>query len=272
MGKSLVISQAKLAKLKSIKHIVLDMDGTVYLGNKLFKTTPPFFQILKQLNISWTFLTNNSSKSVGSYLKHIRKLGLEGDVYTSTLLAIDYMKKHFPDKTKLFVLGTNDVKRELSSFGFKIVDADPDIVLICFDTSLTFRKLCRSAYWISKGKVFIGTHPDPTCPTDKPTIWVDCGSIVKCLEYATGQKAIVLGKPLPDMLRAVANKVGVDVSSMVMVGDRVMTDIKMAKDAGAVSVLIGDKKPTGRIKPDFIVPNLLELGKLVLQAKLGKSD
>jgi len=112
-----------------------------------------------------------------------------------------------PAVRRLFVLGTASMSRELASAGF-VLSADsasdvPDGVLVGFDTDLKFARLCRAAYWISKGKPFIATHPDRVCPTDRPTVLVDCGSICAALKEAAGRGPdVVLGKPDPCMLRA----------------------------------------------------------------------
>jgi ribonucleotide monophosphatase NagD (HAD superfamily) len=82
---------------------------------------------------------------------------------------------------RLFVLGTVSMSRELEEAGFGLTSEsatdEPDAMLVGFDTELTFSRLCRAAYWIKQGKSFIATHPDRVCPTDQPTMLVDCGSI-----------------------------------------------------------------------------------------------
>src|SRR5205807_6481892 len=178
------------------------MDGTIYSGGTLFDSTAPFLALLGQLRIGYTLLTNNSSKSAKDYLAHLAKLGIaatEGQLYTSTQATIEYLRRERPTVRRLFVLGTSSMSQEMAAAGF-VLTADsatdePDAVIVGFDTSLTFERLCRAAYWIKQNKPFIATHPDRICPHDQPTVLVDCGSICAALQTATGcAPAMVLGK------------------------------------------------------------------------------
>lgn len=256
--------------LEKIKHFVLDMDGTIYEGGTLYDTTLPFLEKLKELGIGWTFLTNNSSRSIDSYLEHLQCMGLKicpENLYTSTLFAVDYIKEKMPGCEKLFVLGTDSMREEITYHGFKDVYNEPDAVLLGFDTDLNYRRLCKAGYWIMQGKPFITTHPDPLCPTDEKILFIDCGCVTACLEKGTGRKATVLGKPNPELLYKVARKNGVGIENIAMVGDRLNTDIKMAADAGALSVHISKDKeseiyPEKSVHPDFSVRHLGELASL----------
>jgi len=149
------------------------MDGTIYSGGTLFEATRPFLTLLDRLGIGHTFLTNNSSKSAKDYLTHLRKIGIDAtaeQLYTSTQATIEHLRRRMPTVRRLFVLGTASMRRELAAGGFTLAADDPedkpDGVLVGFDTELTFPRLCRAAYWISKGKPYIATHPDRVCPTD----------------------------------------------------------------------------------------------------------
>ena len=114
---------------------------------------------------------------------------------------------------------------------------DPGAVVVGFDTSLTFERLCRAAYWIGRGRPFIATHPDLICPTDEPTVLVDCGAVCACLTAATGRAPLVLGKPDPSMILDLCGRLGLERDRVVMVGDRVYTDVVMAQRAGVGSVV-----------------------------------
>src|SRR5262249_27344151 len=152
----------------------------------LFEQTIPFLNTLKQLSIGHTFLTNNSSKSTNDYLSRLKEIGIEArpdELYTSSAAAVTYLRGNLPKVSRLFLLGTPSLAREFTAEGFVLTKDDakdePDAVLAGFDTSLTFSRLCRAAFWIKLGKPFLATHPDRVCPTDEPTILVDCGSICR---------------------------------------------------------------------------------------------
>src|SRR5215475_4440956 len=111
-------------QLSAIRHVALDMDGTIYRGGTLFETTEPFLALLKDLGIGYTFLTNNPSKSVTDYLAHLRELGIavtQSQLYTSTQATIEYLRENLPQIKRLFVLGTASMCAEFSAAGFTLV-------------------------------------------------------------------------------------------------------------------------------------------------------
>ena len=153
-------------------------------------------------------------------------------------------------------------------------DDIPDIIVAAFDLSLTYSRLCRAAWWIAQGILYIATNPDRVCPTNQPTILVDCGSICKCLEHATGRRPdITLGKPDPNMLIGILQQKNLHPQEIAMVGDRIYTDIAMAQNAGAVGILVLSGETTIEIAqaadnpPDLIVKDIEELGILLDKAR-----
>ena len=268
-------------KLAAIRHVALDMDGTIYRGDTLFESTDPFLALLKELRIGYTFLTNNPSRSVTDYLEHLREIGIEAteqQMYTSTQATIEYLREKFPHIQRLFALGTPSMCKEFSAAGFKLVAdsaaAEPDAVVVGFDRTLTYERLCRAAWWISRGKPYFATNPDRVCPTDQPTVLVDCGSICAALEAATGRKpSAVLGKPDPAMIRGILHHHSLQPGNLAMVGDRLYTDIAMARQAGALGVLVltgettAEEAAASSPSPDLVVPSLAEFGARLKEAQ-----
>lgn len=268
------------SKLAKIKHVALDMDGTIYMGDSLFPYTIPFLERLKRMNISYSFLTNNPSKSLDDYLQKLAKMGIqatEEEMYTTTVATIDYIKAHYPSARRLYLLGTPSMISQFEKAGFVSTADDandvPDLIVAAFDMTLTYSRLCRAAWWISQGIPYIATNPDKVCPTNLPTVLVDCGSICKCLEHATGrQPDITLGKPDPNMLIGILQQKHLRPDEIAMVGDRIYTDIAMAQNAGAVGVLVLSGETTIEVAnsapnpPDVIAANIGELGELLAEA------
>ena len=183
-----------------------------------------------------------------------------------------------PALRRLFVLGTVSMSRELEAAGFTLTadsaNDEPDGVLVGFDTGLKYSRLCRAAYWISKGKPFLATHPDRVCPTDQPTMLVDCGAICAALKEATGRAPdVVLGKPDPCMLRGILRRHALVPRQLAMVGDRLYTDMAMAHRAGAFGVLVltGETTAAAGTKhspaPDLVVSGLAEFGEQLRQTR-----
>src|ERR1035441_2391203 len=265
------------SKLGKIRHVALDMDGTIYTGAALFGTTIHFLALLKDLGIGHTFLTNNPSKSTAEYLAHLGRMGIAAtteQLCTSTQATIDFLKKNQPQVRRLFVLGTPGLGDELKAAGFELTPDDPgappDAGLVGCDNTLTYSRLCRAAWWIKQGLPYFATNPDRVCPTDQPTVLVDCGSITAALEKATGiMPRKVLGKPDPAMLQGILHRHSLKPENMAMVGDRLYTDMEMARRAGALGVLVLTGEATAAEaenqvpKPDLIVPTLAELGDLL---------
>jgi HAD superfamily hydrolase (TIGR01450 family) len=271
-------------RLRNIRHVALDMDGTIYRGGTLFKSTRPFLALLDDLGIGHTFLTNNSSKSAKDYLAHLHRIGIPAatdQLYTSTQATIEHLRQQMPAVRRLFVLGTASMSRELEAAGF-VLTADsasdePDGVLVGFDTELTFSRLCRAAYWISQGKPFVATHPDRVCPSDQPTVLVDCGAICAALEQAAGRGPdVVLGKPDPCMLRGILSRHALAPAQLAMVGDRLYTDMAMARRAGALGVLVLTGETTAKAvanyspAPDLVLSGLAEFGERLCAARSKK--
>src|SRR4029079_8278464 len=110
------------------------------------------------------------------YVEHLRKMGIEAtadDIYSSTHSTFDYLAEERPNVRRVFVLGTPGLQQEFADNGFEITSDsptdEPDAVIVGFDTTLAYPRVCRAAYWISKGKPFIATHVDPGGPTDEQT-------------------------------------------------------------------------------------------------------
>ena len=270
-----------MARLKKIRHVALDMDGTIYMGGSLFDFTKPFLARLRRLGISYSFLTNNPSKSIADYLAKLEGMGIEAtadEMYTTALATIDYIRTHYPEAKRLFLLGTPSMQEEFIKAGF-ISTADdpkdrPDVVVAAFDMTLQYSRLCRAAWWASQGVPYIATNPDRVCPTDQEVVLVDCGSICKCIEHATGRKPdITLGKPDPNMLTGVRQRYGLEAEEIAMVGDRIYTDIEMAHNAGAFGVLVLSGETTDEVaaaaekQPHLTIDSIGVLGELLEKAQ-----
>ena len=276
-------------KLSKIKHLALDMDGTIYMGSTLFPFTTKFLADMKEAGISYSFLTNNPSKSVADYLKKLEALGIdanEDNMYTTSLAAIDYIKSHYPEAKRLFLLGTPSMITQFEKAGYISCADDPDdvpdVLVVAFDMSLEYSRLCRASWWASQGIPYVATNPDRVCPTDQRTVLVDCGSMTKCIEHATGrQPDVCVGKPDPNMLRGVFERYGYKPEEVAMVGDRIYTDTATAHNAGAFGVLVLSGETTLEVAekvaedartnpapeffpPDIIVRDVKELGELLL--------
>lgn len=266
---------------RKIRHVALDMDGTIYLGSTLFPFTKSFLAGLDELGVTYSFLTNNPTRSIGDYIAKLARLGIEAtpeNMYTTAVATIDYIKAKMPEVRRLYVVGTPSMEAEFERAGFELTPADdaglPDCLVLAFDTTLTYGKLCRAAYLASKGIPYIATNPDRVCPTDRETVLVDCGSLIKAVEHATGRTPdLVIGKPNPDMLSGIRYRYGLEADEIAMCGDRIYTDVAMAVNAGALGVLVLSGETTletalnAERVPDIIARDVAAFGEMLRESK-----
>ena len=271
----------KAEKLKKIKCFVLDMDGTIYMGSQLFPFTKDFLKELTDNGIGYSFLTNNPTRSRVDYLKKLEKLGIEAtpdQMYTTAVATIEYLKEKMPEVKRIFATGTPSMIKEFEEAGYEMTAIDaadmPDLLLVAFDTTLTYERLCHASWLAAQGIPYIATNPDRVCPTDLPTVLVDCGSLCKCIEHATGRcPDLVIGKPNPDMLSGIMYRYGLKAEEIAMCGDRIYTDVAMAQNAGAFGVLVLSGETTLQTALEAENPPLLTardisvFGKLLIESK-----
>lgn len=255
-----------MERLQNIKLFLLDMDGTLYLGDHLFEYTPSFLSSIREQGKRYLFITNNSSKSVSAYVEKLASLGIaacEEDFLTSSQATAYYLHQHH-NGARLFVCGTESFKRELQRAGFTVTETvdEADCVVMGFDTELTFAKLeqvCRAL--CTRDLPYIATNPDVVCPTEFGSV-PDCGSVCEMVYNATGKRPIVIGKPSPLMIQLAMHKCGVKPEETAVIGDRIYTDIKSGLNAGALSILVMSGETTEEIlaaspdKPDLILPHV----------------
>lgn len=260
---------SKTEALREAELFLFDMDGTLYLGNRLFEFTHTLLEEIKKAGKRYLFITNNSSKSVEAYVQKLKGFGISADsedFLTSSQATAWYLKREYPGK-RLYVCGTESLKAELRQNGFEITEATEktECIVMGFDTELTFKKLEDiSKMLCTRGLPYIATNPDYVCPTEFGSV-PDCGSVCDMLYNATGKRPFVIGKPSPLMIRLAAEKAGIPLEKTAVVGDRIYTDIKSGLNAGALGVLVMSGETTEEIlsaspdKPDIILKDAGEI-------------
>lgn len=243
--------------LRSIRLYLFDMDGTLYLGNRLFDFTPELLKTIKSTGRRYLFMTNNSSKSVDDYVVKLEKLGISAareDFITSSQATAYYLKQNYPNH-RLYVCGTNSLKEELKREGFAVTENLPDVdcIVMGFDTELNFQKLedvCRLL--LKREKIpYIATNPDYVCPTEFGSV-PDCGSVCDMIFNATGKRPTVIGKPSPLMPQLAMEQYGYAKEETAVVGDRIYTDIKSGLNAGITGILVMSGETTETILAESV--------------------
>lgn len=255
-----------IRQLKQVQCFLLDMDGTVYLGENLLPGAREFLDYLNDQDIPYYFLTNNSSRSRPEYSAKLKRLGLpvqDEQIFTSGEATAIYLKKIKPE-ARLYVVGTPSLEAEFRTQGFELVQESPDFVVLGFDTTLTYEKIWKLCDFVRAGVRYIATHPDINCPTETGFM-PDIGAMMAMIAASTGKHPeVIIGKPNSPIVEALVHKTGFSAGSMAMIGDRLYTDIAM-RQAGITTILVlsGETKPEdvqgSPFQPDYIVENLLEL-------------
>ncbi len=259
--------------LKNIKLFLFDMDGTLYLGERLFPFTKELLSTIKNNGDRYVFMTNNSSKSVVDYVKKLEKLGIPAekeDFITSSQATAYYLKKNHSN-AKLYVCGTQSLKDELVSEGFVVTQEldEVDVIVMGFDTELTFKKLEDvSKLLLTRDVAYIATNPDLVCPTEFGSV-PDCGSVCIMIKNATGKEPLFVGKPSPLMPTLAMDKWGISPENTAVIGDRIYTDIKSGINAGVHSILVMSGETTEQIlnaskdKPELVLPDCSYITKII---------
>ncbi len=235
----------------NLELFLFDMDGTLYLGDRLYYFTKELLQKIKADGHRYLFVTNNSSKSVEDYVKKLERLGISAnreDFLTSSQATAFYLKKHHKG-ARLYVCGTQSLRRELINEGFTVTEDldEVDVIVMGNDSELTFKKLedvCRLL--LARDIPYIATNPDYVCPTEFGSV-PDCGSICDMIYNCTKKRPRFIGKPEPLMAQLAMEKIGAKPQKTAVIGDRIYTDIKSGLNAGTVTILVMSGETTDEI-------------------------
>lgn len=253
------------SRLKNAELFVSDMDGTVYLGENVIEGAIEFVNALKDSGKRLLFFTNNASRAKNHYTDKLKRLGFgDCEVMTAGDVTISFLHRYYKDKS-VYILGTSMLRNAMANAGINVVDSDTaDVVVTSFDTELTYKKVNIACDAIHNGAVFLCTHPDFNCPIENGKQLPDSGAIAAMISAATGRAPKMLGKPYPETAEAINALTGVSADKTVCIGDRLYTDIALAKNSGMTSVLVlsGETKITdinNENKPDIVLENVFEI-------------
>lgn len=224
---------------KNKKVVFMDLDGTIYLGDNLIEGADRFIDYLKAKGIYHYFLSNNSSRSKVDYVKKLSRLGIRTDE-DHILLSTDGVIEFLKDRgiNEVFIVGTQSMKEMFMEAGIQVTSPDPKYVVLGYDTELTYKKLRTSALFLQDKVPLIATHPDLVCPTPQGPI-PDVGAMLALYEKATGIKPEkIFGKPNPEMITHVFPRHNVGPEDVVMIGDRIYTDMELAKRVPCDFILV----------------------------------
>lgn len=249
--------------LQETDAFLFDLDGTVYLDETPIGDVKGTLARLRAMHKRIVFLTNNSSKTEAEYRQKLTRIGLwgEGDlVYTSAMATAEYVAARFPHK-RVYLLATDAVKEEFSRT-VPLVEEAPDVVILAYDTTLTFAKMKRFNEFLAGGAVFLATHPDAVCPTAGVSM-PDVGAFLELFYTSSGRRPdLIVGKPGTAMGEGLERRLGIPRARMCMTGDRMHTDIRFGNNCGMHTVLVLSGETTEETmknfpdRPDLVLPDV----------------
>lgn len=256
-------------RLEAVRAFAFDLDGTIYLQGKPLPGALELLAALRQAGIPYLFVTNNSSATADAYLQKLGALGLapeRAQTLTSNDVAISHLQA--AGFRRPYLLATDEVRAEYAGHGLIHEEGTPDAVLLAFDTSLNYRKISQVSTLTASGLPYLATHPDVTCPVPGGFL-PDTGSFIELFAAVTGRRPEVLGKPHRGMIAEIGRRLELPAAEIAFVGDRLQTDIRMADDAGFVSVLTltgvtgASELETSDLQPEVTVNGMRQLHELL---------
>lgn len=255
---------SKKDSLAQVRCFLLDMDGTFYLGEQLIVGAIKFIEVLNQQGCEYLFLTNNSSKDSQQYAEKITRLGLpitREKFLTSGEATAMHIQSLRPG-ARVYIVGTAALENEFSARGFVLAEEMPDFTILGFDTTLTYAKMWKLCDLVRAGVPYIATHPDYNCPTEN-SFMPDIGAMIAFVHASTGREPdLIVGKPNRLLVEKASERMGIPVSAMCMVGDRLYTDIAVGGPAGIPTILVlsgetqFDEVARSPYQPSLIFENL----------------
>jgi len=256
-----------------IKAVLLDLDGTVFVGKTAIPGAEMALEEIRKMGLKVFFLTNASTRSRKSTVEKLKALGLvayEAEIFGSAYMVADYISTKYPSK-KVYCLSEAGIQDELKLKGIEIVeDESADIVAVGLDRKLTYEKIAIAFKAISRGALFIASNDDATFPVENGFL-PGAGAMVAAVERSAGKKPIVLGKPNKYGVELLLRENGLKKEEVIIVGDRIETDVLTGKHSGIKTVLVltgvAKKEDVEELKekerPDFILKSVAELPDLL---------
>ncbi len=252
--------------LAGIKAVFLDLDGTIYLGDTMIEGSLDFLSRLEEAGIQRYFLSNNSSRSVRQYVAKLHGMGIPAtadDVLLSTHDLLAWLADEGVSET--YLVGTDGMREMLEEAGVATASAEPQYVVLGYDTEITYEKLSTASVLMHRGVPLVVSHPDMVCPSPDGGL-PDTGAYMALFKATTGAEPVhITGKPNAGMILHKVEELGLEPSQCAMVGDRLYTDMEMADRAGVHGVLVlsgeatRDDLAAAPQNPSLVVGSVAEL-------------
>jgi len=255
-------------ELTQLRGLIIDMDGVLYRGNTPIKGASEFLSLLRQLNIPFIMLTNNSTGTAHQYAAKLARMGIkvaEDSILTSAEVAAEYLARIAPSGATVYAIGEDGVRTELQKHGFVLRDdSNVAYVVAGMDRHFTYKKLATAALAIRAGAKFIGTNPDKTFPSEVG-LMPGAGALLAAIEAATDTPPLITGKPHPTIFELALEKLEAEANAVAVIGDRLDTDIVGGHKLGMLTILVlsgvtkASELAKAEIAPDLVYEDIAAL-------------
>jgi len=256
--------------LKQYKGYLLDLDGTVYLGEELIASADRVVARLREQRAKVVFVSNKPIARREAYAAKLTRLGVPAepeDVVNSSLASARYLSR-WHREARIYVLGEQPLIDELAATGLHFAQKpeSTDVVLVSWDRQLTYGKLDRAHQALMRGARFFATNPDVTCPLEGGRRMPDTGANIAALEATTGRQVeVMIGKPSAIMTETALSEIGLSADECLVVGDQLATDIAMGAAGGLDTAVVltgltcrGDLV-SAQHEPSYVLGSIAEL-------------
>jgi HAD superfamily hydrolase (TIGR01450 family) len=256
-----------------MRGFIFDLDGTVYLGDRMIDGAAEAIRTLRQRGDKVLFLSNKPIATRNSYAEKLTRMGIPtevGDVLNSSLIVARYLRRTMRPGQQAYVIGEEPIRGELQEHGVLCTDCpeEADFVVLSWDREFTYEKLNIVYQAALRGAAVIASNPDATCPLEGGQV-PDTGTMIAALETALGKEVVIVaGKPSRIAAEAAIERCGLGYGDCFVIGDRLETDIRMANEAGMHSVLVltgvgtQQEAEAGPDRPRTILPSIAKIVEL----------
>jgi 4-nitrophenyl phosphatase len=251
--------------LKDIKHLVIDMDGVLYVGNQPMACLPEFIEFLRTRGIGFMLATNNSGLTPAQYSAKLAKMGAEvapAEILTSGTATAAWLARKYQPGTRVHVFGEDSLRHAMTDVGFVLADTDVEVVAASIDWGVNFEKIKRAVLLIRKGAFFVATNLDPTRPTEEGLV-PGTGAIIASIAVGSETQPVAIGKPEPTMFELAMAQLGATPETTATLGDRIDTDMLGGARAGCSTILVLSGSTTRSeaeaYGPDFLFEDIAHL-------------
>lgn len=261
-----------MLELPQLQAYLFDLDGTVYLGDKIIPGAPEAIARLKARGARVMYITNKPLSEPQEYAEKLARLGIAAvpeDISTSSMVLAQYLGQHMPGARVLFI-GEAVARKQLAAAGMQLVEdwREAEVLTLSWDRCFNYEKLNAALQALLNGARFFATNPDVVCPMGEGKVVPDCGALIAALAASSGrQPDYIAGKPGPLLPLGALERLQVEPQNAALVGDRLETDIACGNKAGltTIAVLTGVATEAtiaaakGDMRPDYVVESIAEI-------------